>query len=439
MSKNRTKFPVYILATIAFLLSGMPKVRVVIGAPIYFVDVLILCLIVITSSRKNRRFVGQSKRLINLVGLYMFFAVLSEIHGVMVYGHYFDASYLMLRYALAFALPFVMPKVIRSARDLVVVLKGLCAGLFVSALLAIFYSLPFMRGIARAVFSIKTICPVRESELAQTADALRGQTLIGTSTFSSGVMATLWPLLYMGSSLCRRITGWRYWFVVALLLLPVGIIATYGRSAWLSVVLVFGSMMLWGGGKGRMKVIFMVVAFGLILSQIGINSKMLRVDIVVNKTERTVNTPLKDENERDRFMAYVDPFRHVMKYPVFFLAGSGAARRKAGGSAYEENKYASHTVPAMAYYTCGVGGAICHIMMLITVFSLCYSRLRHAGRNLPSLVWMWRALLAACFGMLPWWLFGHGIVSQPRGAMVYYFFIGMVLACDQLYVAEVRK
>ncbi len=434
---NKTPLPVLVLGIIAFLLSGMPKVRVVVGAPLYFVDALILYLVLATSGSRPIKYRGLSKRLITLVGLYFFFMILSELHGILVYGQYFDSFYLLFRFAMACSLPFVIPKVVRSLRDLAVVLKGLCAGLSLSALLAIFYSLPFTRGIARAVFSIRTICPVSESELAQTADALRGQTLIGTSTFSSGVMAMLWPLLYMGSALYRRVARWKYLFMAALLALPVGIIATYGRSAWLSVVLVFGSMMLWGGGKGRMKTVFVAIVFALIVAQIGIDSKSLRVDIVVNKTERTINTPLEDENERARFMAYVDPFRHVAKYPIFFMVGTGAARRKCGGNAYEEGKFASHTVPAMAYYTCGVGGAICHILILVTIFRLCYHRLSHAGRMLPSMVWIWRALLASCFGMLPWWLFGHGAISQPRGAMVYFLFIGIILACDQIYVAEV--
>jgi len=417
----------------------MPKVRIVVGAPLYLVDGLILYLILTASGHKALKPRGLSIRLTRLVGLYFFFMVLGEIYGILIYGHVFDSIYLLFRFSMACSLPFVVPRVIRSLRDMAAVLKGLCAGLSLSALLAIFYSLPGTRSIARAVFSIKTICPVSESEVAGSTEALRGQTLVGTSTFSAGVMAILWPLLYMGAALFRRMILWKYLFTVALLVLPIGIIVTYGRSAWLSVVLVFGSMMLWGSGKGRVKALFVVIVFALIVAQIGINSRMTRVDIVAQKTERTINTPLQEENERARFMAYVDPFKHVVKYPVFLVTGTGMARRKFGGNAYGERVYASHTVPAMAYYSCGVVGAVCQIMMLVTLFRLCYRRLGHAGRFLPPMVWIWRGLLAAWFGLLPWWLFGHGIVSQPRGAMVYYLYIGIVVACDRIYVAEVLR
>jgi hypothetical protein len=347
--------------------------------------------------------------------------------------------YLLFRFSMALSLPFVIPKVVKSLKDLTVIVKGLCAGLSLSALLAILYSLPFTRGIARAVFAIKVICPVTESEaILKSTGALRGQTLIGTSTFSSGVMATLWPLLYMGQTMFRRVLMWRYWVWSALALLPIGIMATYGRSAWLSVFLVFASMLLWGG-RGRMKSVFVVLVVVGIIVQAALKSDATRVDIIINKTERTINTPLQDDNERHRFFAYVDPFKHIIKYPSFLVAGTGGARSKHGGNQYGELQYASHAVPGKAYFCYGVGGAICQIMMLLMSLRICYQRLQYANQRMPDAVWMWRALMASWFGLLPWWLFGHGIVTQPRGTMVFFMYLGIIIASDNIFVREAVK
>jgi hypothetical protein len=439
MSKHKISFPVYILGVIAFLLSGMPKVRIVIGAPIYFVDIAVLAVVMLSMGGRRVRSSRLASSLLGIITAYFVFMVMGEMRGMLVYGSVFDSVYLIFRFSMALSLPFVIPKIVRSFSELRVVIKGLCAGLSLSAMLAILYSLPVTRGLARAVFSIKFICPVTENEaILKALGVLRGQTLIGTSTFSSGVMATLWPLLYMGQTMFRRAASWRYWVWAALALLPIGIMATYGRSAWLSVLLVFASIMLWGG-RGRMKAVFVVLVVVVVIVQAGLKSDATRVDIIINKTERTLNTPLEDDNERHRFLAYVDPFKHIVKYPSFLIAGTGVARGKHGGSHYDESKYASHAVPGMAYYCYGVGGAICQIMMMIASLRLCYRRLQYAGRRMPNMVWMWRALLASWFGLLPWWLFGHGIVTQPRGAMVFFMYLGIILACDNIFACEVRK
>ena len=433
--KFRPTSPIFLLSLLAFLLSGMPKVRWVFGAPIYLIDLIILYLIFLTVIIKRPRFVGRAKTLVGVIGAYFFFVLLGELRGAVVYNQLFNSIYMLFRFSLALMLPFIVPKIVRTPNDLTAVIKGLCVGLLLSAILAIFYSLPFTRSIASFIFSIKLINPVEQNAaVLEVSSALRGQTLIGTSTFSSGLMAMLWPLLYMGGTLFWQSGRWRLWCKIALFLLPLGILATYGRSAWLSVVLVLSSMMLWGSGKARLKTLFWVIAFLLLIVQVGMESDLMMVNRIVKKTQKTFDAPMESDSERERFLAYVQPFQHVVKYPSFLMAGTGAANRKFGGDAYEEAETASHAVPGMAYYAYGVGGALCQILLMISAFRLCYRRLIRARRNVPSMVWMWRALLAALFGVLPWWLFGHGIVTQPRGAMAFFLLMGIILACERIYL-----
>ena len=436
----KSNYNLIFLGVLAFLLSGMPKVRWVIGAPIYLVDLVILVLLLGTSGKKSVRYVGRAGTLVSVVGVYWFFLVIGELRGLLVYQQVLESVYMLFRFCLACSLVWVIPKIIQSTRELLVVVKGLCAGLTLSALLSVMYSVPFTRGFTNALFSISLINPVDQNAAMESAETLRGNTLIGTSTFSSGLMAMLWPLLFMGGPLLSRVKSkpwWKSWMMGALVLVPLGILATYGRSAWLGVLLVLVSMLLWGSAKGRLQSVFWGVATVLIVVQVGIDSELMMVDRIIAKTQKTIEDPLEGDSETERFMAYVEPFQHVVKYPSFLLAGSGAAQRKWGGNAFEEAGTASHAIPGMAYYAYGMGGAICQVLIMVTSFGLAYQRMNRARREFPSMVWMWRAVLAAWFGLLPWFLFAHGIVTQPRGAMAYFLYFGTVLACEQIYVREV--
>ena len=95
---------------------------------------------------------------------------------------------------------------------------------------------------------------------------------MGTSTFASGAMATLWPLIYMGSHLFRSGTTWKKLCRSTLFILPIGILATYGRSAWLSVLLVVFSMLLWGSKGAQKKGLVILLLACLLVGQIGFTS-----------------------------------------------------------------------------------------------------------------------------------------------------------------------
>jgi hypothetical protein len=206
--------------------------------------------------------------------------------------------------------------------------------------------------------------------------------------------------------------------------------ATYGRSAWLSVGLVFATVLLWNSGKARSRIVFWLLVMGFSVVHIGLDSEFLKVNRIITRTQKMVDSPLDDREESERFMAYVEPFSHVMRHPVFFVAGSGAAQRKWGGNAYEEADTASHAIPGMAYYAYGVGGSICQILIMTSIGLFCSRRLRAARKSNGNFKWIWGAFLACWFGCLPWWCFDHGLLTQPRGSMVFFLFIGCIVACD---------
>ena len=432
---------VIVLGVIAFLLSGMPKLRVVIGMPLYAVDFLILYLLIISQGKEKLKYKSAAQIIVNIVGLYLVFVMLGELRGGFVYGKLFDAFYMLFRFMMAGALFYQVPIWIKSPNDLKVVLKGLCLGLLFSAIMAILFSLPFTRPlVVRSVFSITFLNPVDMLSVLEYGGVSRGSTLIGTSTFSSGVMATLWPLLLMGGALLGARGVWRKLNLAALFIVPVGILVTYGRSAWASVILVVCVTILWGSRQSRTAILLWLIIVGSVVAKVGIEYDLFMIERVVKSTEIVVDNPLERDNERERFMAYVEPFRHVSQYPSFFLFGTGVANRKYGGNIFGEADSASHAVPGIAYYAYGVGGSICQIMLMLFGVRLVSKRLVNAKRCVPQSLWMWHALLAAGFGLLPWWLFGHGIITQPRGSMVFFLSFGILMACERMgYEPRIRR
>ena len=427
-----------VLFLIAFFLSGMPKIRVVFGAPLYFVDACIALLFIFALQSRSPRYMNPAGLLVITACGYWAFILLGELRGAAVYGALIDSVYMLLRFSLAVSLIYSLPRLVASEYALSFVIKGLTIGLLLSGLLAIAYSLPFTRSLAVSIFSISLINPVEvRGYILDIEESLRGQTLIGTSTFSSGVMALLWPLLYMGEALFKSSARWLWLGRVAMVIAPLGILATYGRTAWLSVVLVLCSALLWGSKTKRVLVFFWLFVVGGIAMQLGgVNSELLMLDRLVKKTEVVLEGEIQGESERERFMAYVEPFYHLLEYPSFFFSGTGAAQRRFGGNEYGEGDTASHAVPAMAYYAYGFIGSICQFAFMFVTFRVCYKRMSHARKVLPSLLWMWRSLLGAWCGLLPWWLFAHGPVSQPRGAMAFFLFLSLVLVCERIYVRK---
>jgi hypothetical protein len=126
--------------------------------------------------------------------------------------------------------------------------------------------------------------------------------------------------------------------------------------------------MMWSPGKGRVKIAFWFTVITLMFLQVGLESNLFMVDRIIKKTGVALTAPLEGESERERFLAYVEPFQHVVDNPAFMMAGTGAANRKWGGNLYGEALSASHAVFAISYYAYGVGGSICQILMMVTSF-----------------------------------------------------------------------
>ena len=154
-------------------------------------------------------------------------------------------------------------------------------------------------------------------------EAMRGQSLIGTSTITTGFLGTMWGF----SLLANRWPGidrkWRTTALVASILTPGAMLMTYGRAAWLTIIVIVGLSLIFGFVKSRRNMAILVISLAIILFRVGWQSKLFMTERVLHKTEIALDNPYKDESFSPRLLSYSQPFSHLSKHPIFFFVGAG--------------------------------------------------------------------------------------------------------------------
>jgi len=158
---------------------------------------------------------------------------------------------------------------------------------------------------------------------------------------------------------------------------------------------------------------------------VGVNSEVFFFDRLTNRTAAVFDNPLADKRESERLLAYVEPFEHVIEHPAFFFVGQGVAiNRKSNAVIPEVADKASHALFAISYYANGMVAALLHMFLLGSAFFFAFQHVKAKRSGIGQ--YFSHALLACVLGLTPWAFFGHAMVSQPRGAMMFYFIFGLL-------------
>lgn len=416
------------MAIFVFVLTAVPKLNIRVGPiPIYIIDFLILLIVHYASRRPG---FGPNGRPFQRVVLALFvFTMIGELVGFIYTGSIFEHVYQGVRTVLAFSVYFATGQLIRTTEDLKLVVKAATLGLIVTASMMILTSLPQTRDIvARYVLDNTFLDPagrqVAAMQLATDDTGSRGRTLVGVSILGASFINMTWPLAALLFSWPGPIGRWRTVAMLGCFLAPMGVLMSYSRGPILGTVLIIIFVLLIGLSKIK-KGILLPVGFGAFLvMMVGVNSELFFFDRLTNRTAAVFDNPLEDERESERLMAYVEPFEHVIENPRFILAGQGLAINRSDTIVPEVAGKANHALFAVSYYTNGMAAAMLHMFLLASAF---YFALQHVrGRRSGIGHYLSQALLASVLGIAPWAIFGHAMVSTPRGAMMFYFIIGLL-------------
>ena len=444
-------WPVVSAALLAAILLSIPKVRMVFGAPIYFIDVLALTLLFgkASISKPNSR---TNTSLFGAVWIYFTFVVLSEIRGLVEYATPAESLYMLARYTLAVSVAFSLPAVIRRDVDFDVLLKGWIIGLLTTSIVVIAYSFGPTRGFVLSyIFSWDFINPGWQRLVEHAAifgageAAMRGRSPIGAATMTAGFLAIAWPLSFMAIRRLSTSNVWRLLAMAASLLAPMAILMTYGRAAWIMVTAIVLLAAFFNLAGARRILVVGGLAAALLFIQVNFDRSQLLIERVTEGARTSIAQPMEDESTRERVYSFVEPFEHLMENPSWMIVGVGRTGNRAVRRSliekqlFEEGLLATHSGFAMAYYCFGLPAALCQVMILIFGFQHILKRLRVVPRWDRQLGLAWQALLMSWVGMSLWWMAGHAIVGEPRGAMLQFFMIGLVAVLENLTRARWRQ
>lgn len=448
MKKNNLQLKLFCL--LVFVLLAMPRARIVLaGAPLYFIDILFAWILVLPMKGGLFNWVPK-QNFTRLVFFYMWFVLLSELHGMAAYGTILESIYMMARFSLAASMVFIMPKLIVSPAQMSIILKSVVAGSLASALIVILYSIGATRGLVISlIFKQGFLNPGWEplvlfSELYGAGGVvLRGRSLVGAATFTAGFLATTWPLLFIARDYFVKYPFWKNLTKISILLVPIGILMTYGRSAWLMVItMTLVLLMLGVGGNIRRVFYFISVIMLVLVIQSNLDNKLFYIDRVFDSAQSVIENPLGTVAARERLLSFTEPFELLMENPEWAFIGVGrtgnrvASRGGIEAQLYDESGLATHSGFAIGFYSFGLISAVIQVILMVSAFVFIFSRIRSETKTNSRQKLVWQSLLISWCGMTIWWLSGHGMIGEPRGVMLFFFLFGLIITFEKLRQIE---
>ena len=365
------------------------------------------------------------------------FIIMSEIFGLFQPNVSIEPIYSLIRTLLAVSIYFSARKLIVDYYDLRIVLLVVFVASSITGLLLIFTSIPATRGfLENNLFRFAFLEPATQGLLnkwdGSVDKAIRGRSLVGVSIMSGYFIGFCWPLVLFlrnFSSTFLNVFKLNNAIVFGVLLLIVSVIMSYSRGPLLG--LATAVLYLIYANKNNFRLI--VLGFGVVLFSafyfIGFESEMFFFSRIVNSSEVAVSGSSEfGRSETERLNAYVEPFEKLIDHPELFILGTGF-----GGDVYSDlgnENLADHAVFAKAIYGYGLIASLLYFVIL--GYSLLYTYKLTREKNNPLGYKLSKTLLLSILGIVPWFLFGHAIVSQVRGATLFYFLIALVSIQDTI-------
>ena len=422
VTKGKGTAGIGLLFVTVLVLTAAPRMGVRVGpVPVYMIDGLLLLTFI--ASLQIRSGVAPRKPFTGIILFLLPLIVISELYGIVTSGNAIEPIYEMVRMLIAISLFFSVSRIVQTEEDVLIVAKAMLIGAIVTATLMIFTSLPFTRGIATGtVFSWSFLEPAAEQTVrmyADTADPMRGRSLVGVSILSGAFLNVCWPMAAMLYRWQGKISiAWRKAALASMSLVPIGIVMSYSRGAVLGLLLVIMGALFVGAEQARKGIFVGAMAALVLFSAVGWDSEIFFFDRLENRTQAMLENPYEDERETARLFAYIHPFFHAAKNPEFFVFGRGQTY-------YNGYGIADHAVFAKAYVAYGLIAAFLYLFLVFRVFLLLWGKARRLFKPDPFVQRFAQAIMISMLGMFPWILFGHAAVSSPRGAMLLFLVVGL--------------
>lgn len=426
MNERHHKITVIYLAIVFLILTGFPRLNIKVGpAPLYIIDVFIAIVFIRSQNYKiiHRSFLN------NYVLGILALVVISEILAMFFLPSVLESVYMLIRTSLAISLFFSVQRILRTFEDLETLLRYGFVGLSLTAVIMILSSLPMTRLLVMPLFNASFLEPAELKGFSDAFDdshAMRGRSLIGVSILSAAFLNAIWPLTLMKP---KEDSLFQSTFrILVSLLMPVAVVMSYSRGAIIGLALVTVSTLFYATKQLRSIITYSVLIGTLLFSFVGWESDLFMFWKIENKTVQMIEDPTATETDRERLFAYIEPWQHLWENPQYLYFGRGLSTEKVQKESNTGIKVgsngenaANHAVFAQAYYSYGLIAALLYMFLFFSALNTTFNYCNKQVSNTFS-----KTLLPGLLGLLPWFVLGHAAVSQPRGAMLFFFLMGLV-------------
>jgi hypothetical protein len=444
---QKTHWQTKLAGLLILLLLVAPRSRIMVGAPLYFIDLLAIILLVSPLSARRFRWVPKEP-FSQVISIYLVLIVISELRGMLAYGTLIESLYMTSRFLIAASIFFTLPRLISSIADLNMLLKGLLLGALASSVMVIMYSLgPLRPLIVGTLYSSELLNPgwqqlVKAVQIYGVGEAaMRGRSLVGAATMTAGFIASVWPLSFLALKKFDKNVFWKRVSLTTAVIAPTAVLMTYGRGAWIMVGSVVVLISVFGMASGRKVLLMAALCAAIVATQFDIDSDDFLMERLIKSSQQTIEDPFADRSTAERLLSYVEPFAHLVDNPIWLLAGSGRTGAKTtgsrfGGQLFDEGRLATHSAFSMAYYSFGFVAAICQVLLIANGFLFINKRLRMSRRLSHEQKVVWQSLFMCWVTLTLWWSSGHAIVGEPRGAMLIFFMYGLLVSLEKLRIMQ---
>lgn len=424
---------------------GTVLARVLIGTmPLYFVDILAVVIIIL--GRKHIGIMFARHRKISVVTVLFLLSLLPTTFAEYFRMGFMEPTYLLIRSWLHVIALWPLAGLLRNPLYLRRFLFGIVTGCLITAIVATLNSLPVTGPWVRAhIFTIDLLFPQRGLDIdvnlimaLDEAQAERGNSLLGKSNVTGGVLIVMLPFLVGMLANLRLNHLMRTALNIAIVITLIGLLSTYSRLTYLAIVLVFIGYYLYDRREFARRFVPVVTILAIGILYVGVQSTLFKFEFLIDKFDLT-NEQYEGTNMA-RLLSYTRPFELIISNPSYLFRGAGRAhfklreqQRDANILVLKDNEM--HSVLAASIFWRGFISTFLLFYLCYLLIRLSYRSMKMAKRQRLADGWLVTSGFISLMGLSMPWLLEHYFVSKPSAHMFLFMYFSLLLACNEAVIA----
>lgn len=449
-------FP-FILPLYGFIACAIPLSRIFLGPiPIYFIDVL-ACLVLASGYRHMTATYRQHKKIsfsIVLLVLALIPTYLDELARVGL----LEPTYLLARTLLHIITVWALVGFLIQPKFFKELLFGITLGVLFTASVATLNSLPITGEIIRStIFKVDILFPQRDSFASKVREyersvssaynpnaATRGDTLVGKSNPTATYLAAMFPFILGALTRIKQSNFTRLLYFSAVPILFGGILFTYSRAAYLSIIFITISYLFLERKIFQRNLLPMIVLGTIAIGVIGFQSDLFKFTFVVEKFD--ISNEEYEITNQARILAYIRPWQLLANEPTYFIRGAGRSDKKVLDDSKEEEvsilrleDAEMHSVFSSAIFYRGFLSmlAIFYLYFLLTKTS--WNMVQYGRKRKNPFTWFPTASLISLLAIFPAWMTDHYFITKISAHMFLFMLISLIMASQYYFKSSISQ